>query len=121
MTQQTTITLQQVKDTLRQTQSVDDDLLTRLLASATQEALRFLGRSELPTLPFEYPYTINSDDEVSEISEEVPSSEDPVAPDVANAIILLVQADYDGDPEKRPMLRSAAESLLMPYRVGLGI
>ncbi len=116
-----TITLQDVKEALRQTQDLDDALLTRLLSSAIQESLRFLGRSELPTLPFEYPYAINSDDEVSELSEEVPSSEDPVTPDVANAVILLVQADYCGDPEKRPMLRSAAESLLMPYRVGLGI
>lgn len=121
MTQATTITLQDVKQALRQTQSDDDALLNRLLASATQEALRFLGRSELPTLPFEYPYTINSDDEVSEVSEETPSSEDPVAPDVVNAIILLVQADYDGDPLQRSALRSGAEALLMPYRVGLGL
>lgn len=80
-----------------------------------------MGRSELPTLPFEYPYEISSNDEVSEVSEEIPSSEDPVAPDVVNAVILLIQADYDGDPLQRAALRSAAESLLMPYRVGMGL
>jgi hypothetical protein len=112
------ITLQDVKDTLRQTQSDDDALLNRLINSAENEALRFLNRSQLPTLPLEYP-EFSSNDEV--ISEEVPSSEDPVAPDVYNAVILLVQADYDGDPLKREEYRHAAFSLLQPYRIGLGM
>jgi len=108
------ITLQDVKDTLRVTHTSDDGLLQRLIDSAETEALRFLGRTELPTLPFEYP-EISSNDEL--ISEEVPSSGDPVAHDVYNGIILMVQADYDGDPEKRSILRTAAESLWMPYCV----
>ena len=108
------VTLEQVKNTLRQTHDDDDDLLTRLIASAEQECLRFLGRTELPTLPVEYP-EISSDGSL--IDEEVPSSGDPVAADVVNGIILMVQADYDGDPLLRDKLRSAAEALWMPYAV----
>ena len=63
------VTLEQVKNTLRQTHDDDDDLLTRLIASAEQECLRFLGRTELPTLPVEYP-EISSDGSL--IDEEVP-------------------------------------------------
>lgn len=121
MTQATTITLQMVKDHVRATHSQDDALLERLLASATQEALRFLNRAELPTLPYDYPVDLDGDSSSEVVSEEVPSSEDPVAPDVVNAIILLVQADYDGDPKDRGILRDRAESLLMPYRIGLGV
>lgn len=108
------VLLQDVKDTLRVTHTSDDDLLTRLIASAETEALRFLGRTQLPTLPHEYP-VIDSNDEL--VSEEVPSSGDPVAPDVYQGIILLIQTDYDGDPMNRGALRKAAESLLMPYAV----
>lgn len=108
------VTLTQVKEALRQTQNSDDNLLTRLIASAEEECLRFLGRTELPTLPVEYP-VISSDGSL--VSEEVPSSGDPVVADVVNGIILMVQADYDGDPLMRDKLRQAAEALWMPYAV----
>ena len=108
------VTLTQVKQTLRQTHDDDDDLLERLIESAEQECLRFLGRTELPTLPVEYP-EVSSDGSL--IDEEVASSEDPVAADVVNGIILMVQADYDGDPLMRDKLRQAAEALWMPYAV----
>lgn len=102
-----------VKRHLQQTHSSDDQLLDEKLGSAIQEALRFMNRSQLPTLPLEYVG--------SSSSEEVPSSEDPVTPDVCSAVVLLVQADYDGDPEKRASYRSAAETLLQPYRTGIGV
>lgn len=108
------VTLTQVKQSLRQTHNDDDDLLTRLIASAESECLRFLGRTELPTLPVEYP-EVSSDGSL--IDEEIASSGDPVAPDVVNGIILMVQSDYDGDPLMRDKLRSAAEALWMPYAV----
>lgn len=117
MTQATTITLAEVKAAIRSTQDADDTLLQRLLDAATQECLRFLGRTELPTLPAEYP--VDSDGEL--LSEEIPSSEDPVAPEVVNGIILLVQADYEGDPLQRGAYRTAAESMWQPYRIGLGV
>lgn len=117
MSQPTTITLEQVKAQLRTTHDLDDELLERLLAAAQQECLRFLGRRQLPTLPYEVPL----DSEGCPTSEEVPSSEDPVAPDVATGIILMIQADYEGDPAQRQAYRDAAEGLWMPYRIGLGV
>ena len=117
MSQPTTITLDQVRAQLRVTHELDDDLLQRLLASAEQECLRFTGRRQLPTLPYEFPV----DSDGCPTSEEVPSSEDPVAPDIVNGIILMIQADYEGDPLERQQYRAAAESLWMPYRIGLGV
>jgi hypothetical protein len=36
---------------------------------------------------------------------------------VVNGIILMVQADYDGDIREREKYRAAAEALWMPYAV----
>jgi hypothetical protein len=108
------VTLNEVKQALRQTHDEDDELLQRLIDSATQECLRYLGRSQLPTLPFEYPL-MSSDGSL--IDEEIPSSEDPVSPDVINGIILIVQADYDGDPLNRGKYREAAMSLWDAYAI----
>lgn len=138
MTQATTITLAEVRKALRMTHAQDDDELQRLLDSATQECLRYLNRSQLPTLPHDMPryplpgerveYWWNypfpnwpTEPSSSSSSEDVPSSEDPVAPDVANGIILLVQADYEGDVTKRNAMREAATTLWAPYRIGMGI
>jgi uncharacterized phage protein (predicted DNA packaging) len=87
------VTLEQVKQTLRQTHDEDDDLLQRLIDSAESECLRYLATEELPIV------------------------DDLLAPDVANGIILMVQADYDGDPLNREKLREAAQSLWNPYAV----
>jgi len=108
------VTITQVKESLRQTQNDDDNFLNRLIESAEQECLRFLGRTELPTLPVEYP-EISSDGSL--INEEIPSTGDPVPADVINGIILMVQADYDGDPLMRDKLSTAAQALWMPYAV----
>jgi hypothetical protein len=127
VTQPTTITLDHVRAALRMTHTADDVNLQRLLDSATQECLRYLGRSQLPTLPYELPVIEYSsefsalDSSSEALSEEVPSSEDPVAPDVVNGILLLVQADYEGDLAKREDFRRAATSLWAPYRIGLGV
>lgn len=121
MTQASTITLQQVKGALKVTHAYDDADLDRLLKSATQEALRFMGRKELPTLPLDTPVDLDGDCSSEVVPEEIPSSEDPVADDVANAIILLVRADYEGDPKDRKAYRDGAESLLWPYRISIGV
>lgn len=108
------VTLEMVKADLRIIHDDDDLLLQSLIDSAEQECMRFLNRSQLPTLPLEYPSDSSS--------EEVPSDGDPVAPDVVRGVICMVRADYDeSDPAKRPQWRAAAESLWMPYRVGLGV
>lgn len=108
------IQLADVKRFLRVIGSADDALLEELIAGAEQEACRFLGRSELPTLPLEYP--------AESSSEEVPSSEDPVVADVRVAVMHLVQSKYEATkPDDHDKLRAAAEVILMPYRTGLGV
>jgi hypothetical protein len=109
----TPLSVDYVRRQVRQTHSMDDELLQDLLNSAVSEALRFMNRTELPTEPYLIPSQSSS--------EEVPSSEDPVAADVCRGVCLLVQADYDGDPTARKTLRDAAESLLHPHRIGLGV
>lgn len=108
------IQLADVKRFLRVIGTADDAMLEELIAGAEQEACRFLGRSELPTLPLEYP--------AESSSEEVPSSEDPVVADVRVAVMHLVQSKYEATkPEDQAKLRAAAEVILAPYRTGLGV
>lgn len=88
--------------------------LQQALDGAEQEAARFMNRTTLPTLPLEYPG--------SSSSEEVPSENDPVAPDVVEGVLLLVKASFEGTtPEEVAGYRMAAEVKLHPYRVGLGV
>lgn len=115
-----TISLAVVKEALRVTHTSDDAMLQRLTDGAEQEAMRFMNRTQLPTLPQDYPPLCDSDGNL--VSEVVPSSEDPVAPDVVTAVLLLVQAVYDATtPDEIAKLRACAETKLMPYRVGLGV
>jgi hypothetical protein len=109
-----TITLAQVKADLRLTQHADDAILQVYLDAAEDEALRYMGRTQLPTLPQDHPSGAQS--------EEVPSSEDPVAPSVYAAVFLLVKAKYEADtPAEIKGLRECALDLLQPYRIGLGV
>lgn len=84
------ISLDTIKHALRITHAEDDALLSRLLASAESECLRFLDIAELPDLA-DYP-------------------------DIEQGIILMIQADYDADPLERNQYRRAAETMWMPYR-----
>ena len=109
-----TIDLPTVKRYLRVIHNADDTLLQQLLDSAEDEAARYLNREYLPTLP--------PDDPSSEESEQVPSSEDPVAPAVIEAVCLLVKASYEATtPEEVAGYRRAAEVKLHPYRIKLGV
>lgn len=84
------VTLDEVKAALRVAHGEDDLLLGRLILSATDETLRLLDTAGMT---------------------------DATLPPVGNqAVVLLVQADYDGDPEKRPVYRRAAEQLIYGYR-----
>lgn len=107
------INLQDVKRALRVIHSADDELLQQLLNSAEDEALRFCNRRQLPTLPRDNPEAPSSED--------IPSSEDPIAPSVFTAVVCLVKADYEASPAEAEQLRNAAEVKLMPYRIGLGV
>lgn len=95
------INLDDVKKALRVTHDDDDDLLIRLIGSATREAYAYIDPTILPPVPIE------SSSEDSEI--DVPE-------DVFNGIVLLVRADYEGDPTKRLDYKAAAENLFIPYR-----
>lgn len=114
------VTLQEVKDHLRVDHDEDDSLIERLISGAEEEAKRFLNRTQLPTLPLDYPPEYDSNSE--ELSEDVPSSEDPVADDVRIALYLMVQARYEAPgADEMTKLRTVAEGLLMPYRTRLGV
>jgi hypothetical protein len=107
------IALADVKAALRVIHSADDALLQNLLDSAEDEALRFLNRDQLPTLPLDYPEESSSED--------IPSSEDPIAPSVFTAVVILVKIDYEAAPGDIETLRRAAEVKLQPYRTQMGI
>lgn len=107
------VTVEEIRAFLRIIHTDDDDLLQTLIDAAEDEAKRFCNRSQLPTLPLEYPGESSS--------EEVPSSEDPIAPSVRIAVYYLVQSKYEGaKPEDALRMRHAAETLLWPYRSELG-
>ena len=89
-------TLSDCKAFLRVTHDDDDALLTRLIGSATREALAYLDDARLPAVPG-------------------PAVEVDLPEDVVQAVFLLVQADFDGDPAKRESYRKAATALLRPY------
>lgn len=112
------ITVAEVKTWLPVIHDQDDDLLQTLIDAAEDEVLRFCDRTRLPTLPVDYPPEYDSSSE--EISEDEPSSGDPVAPSVRMAVYYLVKANYRGDPAEREKLRRAAETLCFPYRARLG-
>ena len=114
------VTVTQVKRYLRVIRADDDTLLQELIDQAEDEALRFLNRTQAPTLPLDYPPEYDSSS--SELPEDVPSSEDPVAPSFVRAVSLLVQAAYESpSPDDAAKLRSAAEVVLFPYRTELGV
>lgn len=112
--------LDQIKRHLRVIHTSDDLLLQDLLDGAEEEVKRFTNRTQLPTLPVDYPPEYDSSS--SEIPEDVPSSEDPVAKDVFTAVCLLVKADYEATaPDEIAGYRRAAETKLWPYRSALGV
>lgn len=115
-----TVTLEEVKRWCRVFHSNDDTLLGELIDQAEDEALRFLSRTQPPTLPLDYPPEYDSSS--SEIPEDVPSSDDPVAKSYVKAVCILVQAYYEApDADERDKMRRAAEVVLFPYRSGLGV
>lgn len=113
------VTVAEVRLFLRVIHTDDDALLQALIDAAEDEACRFCDRDYLPTLPVDYPPEYDSSS--SEMSEDVPSSEDPIAPSVRQAIYYLVQSYYEADPDAAEKLRSAARTLCFPYRARLGV
>jgi hypothetical protein len=109
-----TVLLSNVKAWLRVVHSANDALIQRLIDQAEDEALRFLGRTQVPTLPVDAPGECSS--------EQIPSSDDPPAASFEKAVCILVQAAYEEpEPDKAARMRQNAETVLMPYRIGLGV
>lgn len=109
------IDIQLVKAALHVIHEHDDLVLQQHLDGAEDEAVRFMNRDELPTLPQDFPSSEN-------YSEDVPTNVDPVAPSVVDGVILLVKAAYEATtPEEVAGYRRAAETKFQPYRVGLGV
>lgn len=107
------LTLASLKLSLPLTHSMDDADLQRLLDGAEAEACRFLNRSGLPTLPYSLP-------EPGDV-ETVPT-DSTVAADVRDAVFLLVRSRYDeNDGDQIAKYRSAAETMLQPYRTMIGV
>lgn len=103
-----------VKAWLRVIHDGDDVLIQSLIDQAEEEALQFLWRTQPPTLPADFPGDCSS--------EQVPSSDDPVAESFGKAVCILVQAAYEQpDPDKAARMRRNAEVVLFPFRRGLGV
>lgn len=104
------MTLDDIKRDLRVTHDDDDAMLEVLIASAKDQALRFIDQDELPTIPV---------DSSSSSSSSIGSLEYPGS--IRTALILLVRCLYDpADAKEIEATRKAAETMLMPYRAGLG-
>lgn len=102
------MTLDDIKRDLRVTHDDDDALLEVLIASAKDQALRFIDQDELPTVE------VDSSSSSSIGALEYPGS-------IRTALILLVRCLYDpADAKEIEATRKAAETMLMPYRAGLG-
>jgi len=91
--------LTDVKEALRITHDDDDKLLKRLIDSASYECAQFLN--------------LDADGDAQSQIMDLP-------PNVFNGVVLMVQADYDGDPEKRNAYRDAALNLWQPLRLDIG-
>ena len=113
------ITLASVKKRLKVFITADDADIQAAINGAEGEIIRYTNRSELPTLPLDYPPAYDSSS--SEIPEDVPSSEDPIAPEVFEAVCLLVKASYEATtPEEVAGYRRAALVKVDPFRTQLG-
>lgn len=119
MTIETVIDLAAVKQRLKVFHDGDDEDIRRAIAGAEGEIIRYTNRTQLPTLPLDYPPEYDSSS--SELPEDEPSSEDPVAPEVFDAVCLLVRASYEAvDAAEIAALRRAAFAKVDPFRTGLG-
>lgn len=97
------ITLTEAKAFLDVIHSADDTKLQLLLDAAEDEARVFLNRADL----------VEWDNDIL-TTDEVPSS-------VKIGVLLLLQSNYQANPDEIEQLRKVAEIKLMPYRLELGI
>lgn len=113
------VSLASVKASLRYTHSEDDEMLQRHLDASESEIARFLNRRQLPTLPQDYPPYIDAEGFI--VPEIVPTAE-TLAPEIYSAVCMLVAAKTEAArPEDVATMRAAAEAMVMPYRVRMGV
>ena len=110
------VTVEQVKEYLNQIHSLDDAKIQLLIDAAEDEAKRFLDRNELPRK--DDPFA----DCRSDSTADTASDSDDLAPSVRTAVMVLVQALYEGnDPEEIDKLRQVAFAVMRSYRDRMGV
>jgi hypothetical protein len=97
------ITLSEAKAFLDVIHNADDAKLTILLDAAKDEARVFMNRVDLEEW----------DSEVSS-TDEVPGS-------IKIGVLLLLQSNYQAQPDDVEKLRKVAEIKLQPYRLEMGL
>lgn len=120
------IPLDEAKDELDVMHDQDDGKIQRALNAAEGEALRYMERDYLPTIPIEQLSETESEtDPVSESETPTEASEE-IVPEVKQAIFILLRINYEGgDHAVRgaldvPTMRSRAIDLLFPFRRHIG-
>ena len=101
------ISLTLAKQYLDVIHALDDVKLQMLLDGAEDEALSFLNANTFDDI-----YECDSDADPGDLG--IPSS-------VVVGVMTLLQARYQTAPEHQATLRMAAETMMMPYRCGMGI
>lgn len=97
------ITLSEAKSFLDVIHSADNAKLQLLLDAAEDEARAFMNRDDL----IEWNSNI--------------STTDPVPASIKIGVLLLLQANYQANPDDADKLRRAAEVKLLPYRLLMGV
>lgn len=110
------VELDLAKKHMRVVHDMDDELIVMYIEQAEDEALQFLDRPTLPRIG------ASAVDECDSNQPEPVSDADDLARSVQGAVLLLVQAMYEGkDAAEMRAVRRAAEIKLMPYRNNLGV
>lgn len=111
--------LDDVKASLRIIHTSDDAMLQKHIDASEREICQYLNREQLPTLPQDYPPLFDAN---GAALPEVTATAGNVAPEVFPAVCLLVQARADtASPDDIAKLCKCAETLIVPYRVRIGV
>lgn len=102
------VTIDDAKGYLRVMHASDDALLQRLIDAAENQCLQYLGRDVLPNL--------------GDVSDTGSVSDGELAPAVFAAVMVIVQAHYEGaDAAAIESARTTMQALIAQYRIGLGV
>lgn len=111
------VTIAEVKAYLNQIHSLDDVKIQYLIDAAEDEAKRFLDRDELPRRDDPFASECQSDS-----TADAASDSNDIAPSVRTAIMVLVQALYEGtEADEIEKLRYCALTIMRSYRGRMGV